>query len=262
MGVLRDDTYSRLVRVACLVMATTRTVAFTCRTPSNNPIAIQASTRTQRLHSTLSEEDVATLLDEAVLLYSAVDYASQSSDESVSDEMKQLRRTEVSSLVEDMILASSSSETSLKESLSKPQTEKLFDDMSLVELSQQLDQAILEGYQSTCSEEELDAWTERIETIQVSFEAKMAQQSIVKEKEPASLVEKSGPTYGDFETRLRQLQTVIPIPPTWCTTNIATPTTLPEKVVPNTVAQTSQKADTAKETESETVVVEVVDIEK
>lgn len=210
------------------MVATRTTTAFTCRPPAIN--AIQYPTIGQRLHSSISEEELATLLDDAILLYSVVGYRPQSSDESVSDEVKQLRKTEVVSLVEDMVLASSSSSvtTILQESkeLSSQTKERAIEDMSLVELSQLLDRAIMIGYQSTYTQEELDAWTQRIEKIQVVFDAKMAQQTTSTKPYAAPEAEKTGPTISDFETRLGQLQTVIPAPSTWNITNIATPVLL------------------------------------
>lgn len=158
------------------------------------------------------EKDLFALLDEAVLLYSALDCAQLSSDEQIANELKDLRKRELTSLVQDAVTATRIlPEPTEEESTSNFEDGLPIQTMSLMELSLQLDRTILEGYESTFSEEELTAWTLRIESIRDLFEEKLKRQERMLAPSPAQLDD----VLLEYKTRLGYLQDLVPLPATW-----------------------------------------------
>ncbi len=199
--------FIRIIRLFVHVMTyqtwTIGVVAFTCQPfyiPTHRQCALP-------LQSTLSQNEIWSLIDEAVLLYSAVEETpmlSWSSDQTVSNELKQLRKAEVTLLLEDMFMANNH--------LSRDSD--VTQDLSWNDLTQQFDQAIFEEYQSitfTEKEEEWDAWTQRIQHIQVLLEAKLTQSKLITNHQTLKC---AAPTF-DFVTRLQQLQTLVPPRSSW-----------------------------------------------
>jgi len=103
-----------------------------------------------RLHSSNPGQFPTDLLDEAVLLYYKVGYQELSSNSDLDEELKDLRKSEVISLIEDVVF---------------PKEEP----RSVEEILRLLDTAILEGYESTFTPDEFDDWAESIQALHMEL---------------------------------------------------------------------------------------------
>jgi hypothetical protein len=173
------------------------------------------ATTTTRLREAASHnKDLVALLDESVLLSSQVELLSSSSlssNEEVAKELQHLRTSEVTALIKDIAYAlnnnhdnSADDEEEEEEDGAPPTTTTLSD------ISQQLDEAILDGYQSTFTVAEFDEWTQHIETLYTDFQSKLVDSNNNRLLAPAASEESLMTKVVDqLETRLEQLRTLI-----------------------------------------------------
>jgi hypothetical protein len=139
-------------------------------------------------------DNVLLLLDESVLLYEKLQnqrWLSSRTTE-IEKDIHALRESEVTALIEDIAIRTATTTSTPDEEPS----------LTLSELSQQLDQAMMEGYQSTFTQEELDDWVRHIDHLYAQLQSRMGG------NEESVIVEDPDPLES-YKSRLEQLRTLI-----------------------------------------------------
>jgi hypothetical protein len=163
----------------------------------------RASTRLYETTTFIDDEDFLALMDESVLLYSKVQHLSLSTDKEIDRDLQKLREAEVTALVEDIVYAQIKDDDDDDDD-KQPATTTLY------ELGQKLDQAMLNGYQSTFTQEELDEWVHYIQSLYSNFESKLAAAASSDASEPATTTAMTTTSpLESLQTRLEQLRTLI-----------------------------------------------------
>ena len=206
-------TSSSLTLLSSLATTMTPTTAFSLLYNHRTHLLFD-ETKSTRLRNTPDDDPEVffNLLDESVLLYSRIQTSSMSSNQEIEGDIKNLRKAETTLLIEDIVFAAYEAKNNDERPIpaTTPTTPAI---ASLSDLTKQLDEAILEGYQSTFSPEELDAWTNKIQSLYLSLESRLAtpaiEGSFVKEAEMTEPPKTSLESLSRAETRLEELRTLI-----------------------------------------------------
>jgi hypothetical protein len=173
-----------------------------------------------------ANDNLSVLLDEAVTLYSKV--GSKKDD---ANDIAGLRKRELIWLVEDVALAMTmrqseetivGNENTIHNERDEAGIISTIETLSIGQLSYLLDACILQGYQSTFTEQELDEWVQKVEYLSLELERRLlaggtssgASQAVLKEAAPIDdkEEEKSGGSVKELATRLEQYRILIATP--------------------------------------------------
>ncbi len=141
-----------------------------------SPLALFAGVEIDTEKNTVDRICRDELIDEAVLLYSAVSQRTRFGDNTESEnDILKLRADELTMLIEDSIFDANGivrggiileDSALVAESIKEPET--------LSEISQALDEQILLGYEATFTEEELEEWIGGIDALQQKLQSALA----------------------------------------------------------------------------------------